>query len=222
MRADVFATPLPNGQKGFSYTAIGPTGASYPTMEANYDIILRGMFNTTTDNRGNGPIRTGDYTLSPRPYIVEKIGVAGLLQQANALFNLNRSGDVNKHEGMPVLSNTDVPNLIQYSDGSIRTNITIHPGRDPVTGEGGNSLGCFVCNKSDFNNLNQMIQNNYDNGGSYFHLAPTPYVDSPSIYNNGAGAGTWGSIDSFGGAAGGYLLYPNKPNNNQMQSVYAK
>jgi len=26
----------------------------------------------------------------------------------------------------------------------------------------------------------------------------------------------------YGGAAGGFLLYPNKPNTNQMQSVYAK
>jgi hypothetical protein len=35
-----------------------------------------------------------------------------------------------------------------------------------------------------------------------------------------AGAGGY----DFGGAAaaGGYLLYPNKPNNNAMQSVYSK
>ena len=223
MRADVFATPLPNGQQGFSYTAVGPTGASYPTMEANYDSVLRGTFNTTV---GLGldyhTVQAGDYTLSPRPYIPVKTGIDGLIQWAGSIKGGNITGNVNRHAGDPVLSNTGVSNLISYGDGSKQENIEIHPGRD-ANGIGGVTNGCFVCNKSDFNNLNQMLQNNYNNGGSYFHLAPTPYTDSPSIYNNGAGAGTFGSIDSFGGAAaGGYLLYPNKPNNNQMQSVYAK
>ena len=32
----------------------------------------------------------------------------------------------------------------------------------------------------------------------------------------------FGGIDFLSGANGGYLLYPNKPNNNMMQSVYRK
>jgi RHS repeat-associated protein len=79
---------------------------------------------------------------------------------------------------------------------------------------------------------------------------PSPslnYIPSPVI-NTGGATGSWGGSSgvsggwndsntnvfngnsfSFGGidfignsAAGGYLLYPNKPNNNQMRAVYSK
>ena len=33
---------------------------------------------------------------------------------------------------------------------------------------------------------------------------------------------TGGACTTCGAAAGGFLIYPNKPNNNQMQSVYKK
>lgn len=49
----------------------------------------------------------------------------------------------------------------------------------------------------------------------------------PGGVGNAGGAGDsmpQGPQSSFGGgaAAGGFLLYPNKPNTNQMQSVYSK
>ena len=46
--------------------------------------------------------------------------------------------------------------------------------------------------------------------------------------NTGGASGNWGSSSGATGgwgsnsAAGGYLLYPNKANNNMMQSVYSK
>ena len=54
----------------------------------------------------------------------------------------------------------------------------------------------------------------------------TPVMQSPnSFFGTGAasfngGLGPQSSIDS--GAAGGFLIYPNMVNTNQMQSVYAK
>ncbi|MBY0578586.1 MAG: hypothetical protein K2P57_06025 [Burkholderiales bacterium] len=41
---------------------------------------------------------------------------------------------------------------------------------------------------------------------------------SPTSFSNQSGLGG----GAFPGAAGGFLLYPNKPNTNQMQSVYSK
>ena len=36
-------------------------------------------------------------------------------------------------------------------------------------------------------------------------------------------SGSWGPQSSIGGgAAGGFLIYPNKPNTNQIQQVYSK
>jgi uncharacterized protein RhaS with RHS repeats len=61
-----------------------------------------------------------------------------------------------------------------------------------------------------------------------------PGYSKPLPINTGPGAtGSWdnGASGSWGGgasgswdssAAGGFLLYPNKPNTNQMQSVYSK
>jgi len=46
-----------------------------------------------------------------------------------------------------------------------------------------------------------MLQNNYGNGGAYLHLL---------------------SGKDAAGAAGGFVLYPNKSNTNQMRSVYSK
>jgi hypothetical protein len=47
----------------------------------------------------------------------------------------------------------------------------------------------------------------------------TPSATTPMT----GGFGDTPNMGTFaGGAAGGFLLYPNKPNTNQMQSVYAK
>ena len=99
----------------------------------------------------------GDYSLTPRSHIEIESGLSGLLQTAGVILSGNTSGDPNRHEGMPVLSNVGKPGLIVYSDGTTRTNVEIHPDRDPLTGEGGVSLGCFVCNNADFGRLNSMF-----------------------------------------------------------------
>ena len=55
----------------------------------------------------------------------------------------------------------------------------IHPGRDPVTGEGGNSLGCLVPNKSDFEKLNTLLKDNYEHGGAHLNIGQTPPARLP-------------------------------------------
>ena len=48
--------------------------------------------------------------------------------------------------------------------------VQIHPGREGTAG--GNSLGCLVCNQGKFEQLNQMFQKNYNNGGVFLHVLP--------------------------------------------------
>lgn len=53
---------------------------------------------------------------------------------------------------------------------------------------------------------------------------PINSQDIQSGYNAISSGGTLGTVEytPSTGAAGGFLLYPNKPNTNQMQSVYNK
>jgi hypothetical protein len=121
----------------------------------------------TTDNYNQ--LRPGNYTISPRPHIEEKTGVAGLKQTIGSMLPGNRDGNVNKHEGQPIISNTNDPGTVRYSDGKKIHGATIHPGRD-ANGEGGNSLGCLVCNTETFNKLNQQLNENYGKGGAKLHI----------------------------------------------------
>ena len=82
----------------------------------------------------------------------------------------NALGDVNRHEGVPVLSNTADWNTIQLPNGGEMHGVEIHPGRDPATGEGGRSLGCLVCNNIDYGNLNSLLNTNYQDGGAFLHM----------------------------------------------------
>jgi hypothetical protein len=50
--------------------------------------------------------------------------------------------------------------------------------------------------------------------------SPNSFFGSGAASFNGGLSGPQSSIDSA--AAGGFLLYPNMVNTNQMQSVYAK
>jgi RHS repeat-associated protein len=159
LRADVYVYPMSNGQQGYSFVAIGDNPNSEP---------VTGHFNVTTSNSVSLPI--GTYTLSPRPHIDVKTGVAGVLQTLNSMLSYNALGDVNRHEGVPVLSNTADWNTIQLPSGVQMHGVEIHPGSDPTTGEGGRSAGCLVCSNVDFGNLNQMLKENYNNGGAYLHM----------------------------------------------------
>ena len=158
LRADVYVTPLPNGQQGYSFRAVDDQGGPAVT----------GAFNTTTSDSIALP--RGAYTLTPRPHIEVKTGIAGYLQMLGSLLSGNATGDVNRHEGVPMISNTSDPSTIALPNGGQMRGVEIHPGRDPVTGEGGRSLGCLVCNNIDYGNLNALLKDNYNNGGAFPHL----------------------------------------------------
>jgi len=152
---DIYATPFGSGF--WFYASDGGDGN------------LFGTFNATTENSNNLP--SGTYSLSPRPHIKKKVGFSRVLQLIGTLKSGNISGDVNKHEGQPLISNIDIPGLVRDSDGSILRGITIHPGRGE-NGDEGQSLGCMVCNTKTYNALNSLIQKNYNNGGAFLHIAP--------------------------------------------------
>ncbi|MGB0697650.1 MAG: hypothetical protein ACPGOY_18510 [Rhodospirillaceae bacterium] len=161
-RANVFVYPLPNGQEGYYYFATDANPNTVP---------VEGKFNNTTIN--DNPIRSGSYDLTPRPYIPKKTGLSGLKRWLGLALSGNIGGDPNRNFGRAVLSNTGDGNTIVYPDGTVRTDITIHPGAN-FRGEGGNSLGCLVPNNRDFESLNEMLQKNY-RGKARLHLYDTPY-----------------------------------------------
>jgi len=158
LRADVYVMPLPYGQQGYTFRA----------LDDQNSLVVTGFFNVTTNNYNQ--LRIGDYSLSPRPHIEEKTGIAGYAQMLGSIWSGNTTGNVNRHEGVPQISNTDQPGVIMYSDGTMIKAAEIHTGRDPLTGEGGNSLGCLVCNNTDFDKLNQLLKRNYNDGGAYLHM----------------------------------------------------
>ena len=204
LRADVFVFPRPNGAQGYSFSASDDQSGN----------LVTGRFNVTTQNTG-AAIRAGEYVLTPRNHIEIKSGFSGFRQTVGIIFSGNISGNPNRHEGMPVLTNIGEPGVIVYPDGTTRTNVEIHPGRDPVTGEGGTSLGCLVCNNADFGRLNSMLSLNYDHGGAYLHMLPADIGNAFEVNPNLP-------INGLPGAAGGFVLYPNKVNANYAGAVYAK
>ncbi len=223
----------PDGLEAFVYvTPRQDKGYNFRAFDDRKNPMVSGVFNFTTENK-DPSVRPGSYSLSPRPHIEEKTGISGVIQQLGSIYYGNRTGDVNRHEGMPVLSNTNQQNLISYPDGSTRTNITIHPGRNPATGEGGNSLGCLVCNNLTFGALNGLLKNNYANGGARLEMLPAGVDPFPSLKLPSA-APFVGPIQpqsafrldntfmSLGIAGGGFLIYPNKSNTNYSTSVYSK
>jgi len=158
-RTEIFAVPQ---SRGFAFTAVDVGTGQW----------LSGEFNTTTTTNTND-LEPGNYTISPRPHVEVKEGLAGLKQEIGSLMSGNREGDVNKHEGQPLITNIGEPGAVRHSDGSISRGITIHPGRD-ANGNGGMSLGCMVCNTATFNKLNQLLTQSYDFGGAYLHVLPPP------------------------------------------------
>lgn len=65
--------------------------------------------------------------------------------------------------------------------------------------------------------------NAINNGGTLTTIEFTPPSVTPNIPTDfGVTNPNSGWSDSSSAAAGGFLIYPNKPNTNQMQSVYSK
>jgi hypothetical protein len=160
-RVDIYA--IPRKDKGYDFVAVD--NGDNPKQ-------VRGQFNVTTWS-DTSKVRPGNYTLSFRPHIEEKTGVAGIKQEIGAILSGNWSGNVNKNEGYPTLSNTHDWNTILYKDGTKLGGVMIHPGRDKVTGEGGATEGCFVTNKPTYDQLHQMLlENSNNNGQAHFHLLP--------------------------------------------------
>lgn len=182
--AYISVTPRPNGQQGFNYMAYDNLGST----------PLTGQFNANTTININ-QLQPGNYTVSQRP-TVQVPGLFGSIH--DWIF-----GDRNRNAGNPTISNTNDWNTIVYSDGQTIQGAQIHPGRNGT--DQGNSLACLVTTQEQFNNLNTMFHNSYDNGGVYLSIS------EPYQYDSGTSS-----------AAGGFLIYPNKANNNMMKSVYQK
>lgn len=147
--AVVLVRPLPGG--GYRFQATDNLGSNPVT----------GTFNTGTAINVN-QLPAGDYTVNPRPRVAEP----GLLGQIRDSF----MGDRNKNAGRPTISNTENWNQVRYPDGSIHEGVQIHPGREGTAS--GNSLGCLVCTQSNYGQLNQMFQKNYNNGGVNLQVLP--------------------------------------------------
>lgn len=151
-------------QKGGGYLFISINNATHEVQFGSFNM-------STTDNR-NG-LEPGNYTITPREHVEVKDGIAGVKQTAGSLLSGNRDGNVNRHEGQPLISNTGEPGVVRGSNGALSKGVTIHPGRD-INGNGGVSLGCMVCNTPTFNRLNEQLRQNYNLGGSYLHVLPPP------------------------------------------------
>jgi len=123
--AHIYAYKDPHDPKGFSFFAVDDKGSEPVT----------GYFNRTT-YANYDELLPGDYTLSPRPHIAVKTGLAGAGQYVNQFRTGNSSGDPNKHEGNPAISNSDDWNTIILPNGHKMTGSEIHPGKDSITGEG--------------------------------------------------------------------------------------
>jgi hypothetical protein len=158
LRADVYATPLPNGQQGYNFRAIDDKRGPAVT----------GQFNVTTSDSVALP--TGDYNLTPRPHMEVKPGIAGYVQMLGSMLSGNATGDADRHGGVPIISNTSDPSVIALPGGNTMKGVEIHLGQDPVTGEGGRSPGCLVCNNIDYGNLNALFKENYNDGGAFLHM----------------------------------------------------
>jgi hypothetical protein len=159
-RVDIYV--YPRNDKGYDFVAINSSNPK----------VIQGQFNVTTTN-DTSKVRPGDYTISYRPHIEVKSGIAGIKQTIGAMWSGNLSGNVNKHEGYPTLSNTNDWDTIKYEDGTQLGGVMIHPGRNEITGEGGVTEGCFVTNRPTYEQLHQiLLENDKSNGQAYFHLQP--------------------------------------------------
>jgi hypothetical protein len=87
-------------------------------------------------------------------------------------------------------------------------------------GRVGRDLSCYQPQNTDTRNflIDFMVPGGVGNAGGAGDMMP---VSTPQP---AAGRVSWQQVTDYpaSGAAGGFLLYPNKPNTNQMQSVYSK
>ncbi len=90
-------------------------------------------------------------------------------------MNTTQDGDALAEEEKTVITvfAKNRPGTIMYKDGTRLGGVMIHPGRDPVTGEGGGTEGCFVTDKPTYEQLHKLLlENTNNNGKAYFHLLP--------------------------------------------------
>ena len=85
---------------------------------------------------------------------------------------------------------------------------------------GYSAAGTFIESKFGTTGLSSVQRTAAGNLGDAFELQSWNYSAVSGIASSSLVAGAGGA--KHGGAAGGFLLYPNRPNTNQMQSVYAK
>lgn len=146
---EAWINAFPNGQGGYNFIAHDSTPGSS---------VITGNFNNNTHNINQ--IRSGTYNVTPRPTLPNTL--------SNWLFNRNDNA------GNPTISNTGDWNTIEYSDGSITRGAQFHGGRNGTSS--GVSQACMVSDRETNNALNQMFQNNYNNGGVSLTIYPSGFI----------------------------------------------
>lgn len=173
----------------------GTWSGSFPpyTSTASVDYRLVSQFPTSVDPSAiNVTIRPGNGTSSA--------GAGGLSGAASIEIYAGANPNAPGHEfghnlGLdhPLIN----PSLGDVSGNVVRgSNIMMYP---PV--------GAADTRRPDASNFNDILRNSVTGSGPIVNTSPRR--DEP------AGG-------DFTGAAGGFLLYPNKPNNNSSQVVYSK
>src|SRR5208283_5652473 len=78
-RVDIYV--YPRNDQGYGFVAINSSNPK----------VIQGQFNTTTTNWTPNKVRPGDYTISYRPHIEVKSGIARIEQMIGAVMSGNRS-----------------------------------------------------------------------------------------------------------------------------------
>jgi RHS repeat-associated protein len=133
----------------------------------------------------------------------------------NDLWNLNPlDSSVNRSFGSQIAAQ-----LKDYPIGTVVTAVTLLASKaaDAASNVTARDIGQFAFDFSPLSDLWNAIKIKDAGAGSAFYGPGTQYPTSREYFNSLGSGNTFES-----GAAGGFLLYPNKPNTNQMQSVYSK
>ncbi|MCL4103374.1 hypothetical protein MMG03_002991 [Fibrobacter succinogenes] len=152
----------PDGNAAYLYATKVKSGGYYFYAEDDKGRKpVSGSFNKQTMNINQ--LGVGSYTISPRPYLTN----VGLRTR---ILNWWNNIDINDHAGRPSISNTDDWNTVKNADGSITRGAQIHPGKNGTAG--GTSLACLVTDEQSYNQLKEMFDDNYDDGGVFLEILP--------------------------------------------------
>jgi len=136
----------PIGLEAYVIATPKGNGFSFYAHASGYSKVLRGTFNQGTTNFNQ--LRPGTYSVNPRPILPE---------------SWNPFRDVNKNAGRPTISNTSNWNKIMYADGTETYGAQFHVGRNGR--DEGISRACMISNSQTINQLNNLFNKNYNNGG---------------------------------------------------------